>query len=41
MRTTERNLENLKIKLKNWRRRGTVRKRERRSEREGDPKKII
>jgi hypothetical protein len=36
----ERNLENLKIK-KNWSRRGIVRKRERRSEREGDPKKII
>jgi hypothetical protein len=28
-------------KKKNWRRRGTVRKRERRSEREGDPKQII
>jgi hypothetical protein len=36
----ERNLENIKIN-KNWRGRGTVRKRERRSEREGDPKKII
>jgi hypothetical protein len=36
----ERNLENLKIK-KNWSGRGIVRKRERRSEREGDPKKII
>jgi hypothetical protein len=31
----------LKKKKKNWRRRGIVRKRERRSEREGDPKKII
>jgi hypothetical protein len=36
----ERNLENLKIKI-NWSGRGIVRKRERRSEREGDPKKII
>jgi hypothetical protein len=36
----ERNLENLKIN-KNWSGRGIVRKRERRSEREGDPKKII
>jgi hypothetical protein len=26
------------LKIKNWRRRGTVRKRERRSEKEGDPK---
>jgi hypothetical protein len=33
-------LENLKNK-KNWSGRGIVRKRERRSEREGDPKKII
>jgi hypothetical protein len=30
-----------KIFLKKWRGRGTVRKRERRSEREGDPKQII
>jgi hypothetical protein len=37
MRATERNLENF-IKKKNWRGRGTVRKRERKSEREGDPK---
>jgi hypothetical protein len=29
------------FKKKKWRGRGTVRKRERRSEREGDPKKII
>jgi hypothetical protein len=36
VRATERNLENLK-KKKNWRGRGTVRKRERRSERKGDP----
>jgi hypothetical protein len=28
-------------KKKNWKGRGIVRKRERRSEREGDPKKII
>jgi hypothetical protein len=42
MRAMERNLENLKKKKKkNWRRRGSVRKKERRSEREGDPKKII
>jgi hypothetical protein len=40
MRATERKMENCFIK-KNWRGRGTVRKRERRSEREGDPKKII
>jgi hypothetical protein len=31
----------IKKKKKNWRGRGIVRKRERRSEREGDPKKII
>jgi hypothetical protein len=30
-----------KNKIKNWRGRGTVRKRERKSEREGDPKKKI
>jgi hypothetical protein len=42
MRAMERNLDNLKKKKKkNWRRRGSVRKKERRSEREGDPKKII
>jgi hypothetical protein len=41
VRAIERNLENLKKKKKNWRGRGIVRKRERRSEREGDPKKII
>jgi hypothetical protein len=29
------------FKNKKWRGRGTVKKRERRSEREGDPKKII
>jgi hypothetical protein len=40
VRAIERNLENL-IKKKNWRGRGIVRKRERRSEKEGDPKKII
>jgi hypothetical protein len=40
VRAIEKNLENLK-KKKNWRGRGIVRKRERRSEREGDPKKII
>jgi hypothetical protein len=34
-------MENLKFKKKNWRGRGTVRKKERRSEREGDPKQII
>jgi hypothetical protein len=31
----------IKKKEKNWRGRGTVRKRERRSEREGDPIKLI
>jgi hypothetical protein len=36
----KRNLENLKLK-KNWRGKGTVRKRERRSEREGDLRKQI
>jgi hypothetical protein len=30
-----------KKKKKNWRRKRTVRKKERKSEREGDPKKII
>jgi hypothetical protein len=38
MRATERNLENFYKKKKNWRGRGTVRKRERRSEREGELK---
>jgi hypothetical protein len=41
MRATERKMEIFFIKKKNWRGRGTVRKRERRSEREGDLKKII
>jgi hypothetical protein len=47
MRVTERKMENLKkkkknwIEKKNWRGRGIIRKRERRSEREGDLKKII
>jgi hypothetical protein len=47
MRATKRKMENFCIKKKhwtekkNWRGRGTVRKRERRSEREGDLKKII
>jgi hypothetical protein len=40
VRATKRNLENLK-KKKHWRGRGTVRKRERRSEREGDLRKQI
>jgi hypothetical protein len=34
-------MENFFINKKNWRGRGTVRKKERRSEREGDLKKII
>jgi hypothetical protein len=34
-------MENFFIKKKNGSRRGLVRKRERRSERKGDPKKII
>jgi hypothetical protein len=41
MRAIERKMENFFIKKKNWRGRGTVKKRERRSEREGDLKKII
>jgi hypothetical protein len=41
MRATERKMEIFFIKKKNWRGRGTLRKRERRSEREGDLKKII
>jgi hypothetical protein len=40
VRAIKRNLENLK-KKKHWRGRGTVRKRERRSEREGDLRKQI
>jgi lauroyl/myristoyl acyltransferase len=41
MQAIERNLENFYKKKKNWRGRRTVRKRDKRSKREGDPKKII
>jgi hypothetical protein len=41
MQAIESKMENLKKKKKNWGGRGTVTKRERRSEREGDLKKTI